>query len=115
MSLMMYNITYEWLFRKRVSDTLKVGWCTDLVNLKNLLNLGLKIQHRTFFLLFFLSLSKTFVFAQQTPTKPFATLDSNVVLIGDKVVLNIGVIHDGSTRVVNVLPDLHWTHLNLAS
>ena len=74
-------------------------------NLRKISNFP-KIQYRTFLLFFFLFLSKTLVFAQETPIKPFATLDSNVVLIGDKVVLNIGVIYDGSARVVNVLPDL---------
>lgn len=65
-----------------------------------------KIKNRTYLLFFFIFLSKILVFAQETATKPFATLDSNVVLIGDKVVLNIGVIHDASARVVQVLPDL---------
>ena len=74
-------------------------------NLRKISNFP-KIQYRTFLLFFFLFLSKILVFAQETPIKPFATLDSNVVLIGDKVVLNIGVIYDGSARVVNVLPDL---------
>ena len=99
MSLMMYYITCD---RKHVSNTFKVS---DTYPLSIFLNFP-KIQYRAFFFFFFLFLSKTLVFAQETPSKPFATLDSNVVLIGDKVVLNVGVIYDGSTRVVNVLPDL---------
>jgi hypothetical protein len=55
---------------------------------------------------FFLLGITTFALGQQTPTKAFATLDSNVALIGDKVILNIGVIHDASARVINVTPDL---------
>ena len=54
-------------------------------NLRKISNFP-KIQYRTFLLFFFLFLSKIGVFAQETPIKPFATLDSNVVLIGDKVV-----------------------------
>lgn len=55
---------------------------------------------------FVLLILQTVVFGQQTPTKAFATLDSNVALIGDKVILNIGVIHDASARITNVTPDL---------
>ncbi len=46
------------------------------------------------------------VFGQQTPTKAFATLDSNVVTLGDKVTLNVGVILDPTARVINTTPDL---------
>lgn len=46
------------------------------------------------------------VFGQQTEANTFATLDSNVVTIGDKVTLNIGVILDRASRVVNATPDL---------
>jgi hypothetical protein len=54
-----------------------------------------------FFLLF-----TTAAFSQQTPTKAFATLDSSIVTIGDKVILNIGVIHDASARVMSASPDM---------
>lgn len=58
------------------------------------------------FIFFFLLLMINVVFGQQTETKTFATLDSNVVTIGDKVTLNIGVILDRASRVVNATPDL---------
>ena len=54
----------------------------------------------------FLMLVTHVVFGQQTETNTFATLDSNVVTIGDKVTLNIGVILDRASRVVNATPDL---------
>jgi hypothetical protein len=57
--------------------------------------------------IFFLFLSlTTIVFGQQTETKAFATLDSNVVTIGDKVTLNIGVLLDPTSRVIGATPDL---------
>lgn len=46
------------------------------------------------------------IFGQQTDTKAFATLDSNVVTIGDKVTLNVGVILEPTSRVINTTPDL---------
>ena len=55
---------------------------------------------------FFFLLIKTIVSAQETPTHAFATLDSNVVTIGDKVVLHIGVEHDASARVISATPDM---------
>jgi hypothetical protein len=55
-----------------------------------------------FFFLFF----STSIFGQETPTRAFATLDSGIVMIGDKVVLHIAVEHDRSARIVGVTPDL---------
>ena len=55
---------------------------------------------------FFLMIVTHFIFGQQTDTKAFATLDSNVVTIGDKVTLNIGVILDPTSRVISATPDL---------
>lgn len=54
----------------------------------------------------FLMLVTHVVFGQQTEANTFATLDSNVVTIGDKVTLNIGVLLDPTSRVVNATPDL---------
>jgi hypothetical protein len=64
----------------------------------------LKILRGPIFLFFLLI--KTIVSAQETPTHAFATLDSNVVTIGDKVVLHIGVEHDASARVISATPDM---------
>jgi hypothetical protein len=55
----------------------------------------------TFFLLL-----NTFIFAQEVPTRAFATLDSNVVTIGDKVTLHVGVEHDLSARILTAMPDM---------
>ncbi len=57
------------------------------------------------FFLFFI-LFQTPIFGQQTPTRAFATLDSTVVTIGDKVTLHIGVEYDVSARITNTLPNL---------
>lgn len=67
-------------------------------------SLLLKILRGLIFLFFILI--KTIVSAQETPTHAFATLDSNVVTIGDKVVLHIGVEHDASARVMSATPDM---------
>ena len=67
-------------------------------------SLLLKILRGPIFLFFLLI--KTIVSAQETPTHAFATLDSNVVTIGDKVVLHIGVEHDASARVMSATPDM---------
>ena len=58
------------------------------------------------FIFFFLITFARVVFGQQTDAKAFATLDSNVVTIGDKVTLNVGVILDPTSRVINTTPDL---------
>ena len=58
-----------------------------------------------FFFLFLMTFT-SLVFGQQTDTKTFATLDSNVVTIGDKITLNVGVILEPTARVVNTTPDL---------
>jgi hypothetical protein len=60
---------------------------------------------RSPFFLFFLLIG-TLVFGQQTPSRAFATLDSTVVTIGDKVVLHIGLEYDGSARVLSATPDM---------
>jgi hypothetical protein len=57
------------------------------------------------FFLFFI-LIRTLAFGQETPSRAFATLDSTVVTIGDKVVLHIGLEYDGSARVLSATPDL---------
>lgn len=72
-------------------------------------NLAFTIHHLALkkgFIFFFLVLTINILFGQQTETKTFATLDSNVVTIGDKVTLNVGVILDRASRVVNTTPDL---------
>ena len=58
------------------------------------------------FVFLFLILSTNVLWGQQTDTKTFATLDSNVVTIGDKVTLNLGVILNPTSRVINTTPDL---------
>ncbi|MDZ7877479.1 MAG: hypothetical protein U5L45_07410 [Saprospiraceae bacterium] len=55
---------------------------------------------------FFFLLIQTSVSAQETPSRAFATLDSNVVTIGDKVVLHVGVEHDVSARIISTTPDM---------
>jgi hypothetical protein len=55
--------------------------------------------------LFFL-LIQTLVSAQEVPTRAFATLDSNVVTIGDKVTFHVGVEHDLSARIISTTPDM---------
>jgi hypothetical protein len=55
--------------------------------------------------LFFL-LMQTFVSAQETPSRAFSILDSNVVTIGDKVVFHVGVEYDLSARVISTMPDM---------
>ena len=64
---------------------------------------NLSLKKRIIFL--FLMTFTHFIFGQ-TDTKAFATLDSNVVTIGDKVTLNIGVILDPTSRVISATPDL---------
>jgi hypothetical protein len=63
-------------------------------------------QIRNQLVFFFFLLLTTAAFSQETPTKAFATLDSSIVTIGDKVTLNIGVIHDASARVISASPDM---------
>jgi hypothetical protein len=55
--------------------------------------------------LFFILIS-TLISAQETPPRAFATLDSSVVTIGDKVIFHVGVEHDASARVVSATPDM---------
>jgi hypothetical protein len=55
---------------------------------------------------FFFLIIQTLVSAQETPSRAFATLDSNVVTIGDKVVLHVGVEHDLSARIISTTPDM---------
>jgi hypothetical protein len=55
--------------------------------------------------LLLLSMATT-VWGQESQIHAFATLDSNTVTIGDKVVLHVGVEHDASARVTNVAPDM---------
>ncbi len=55
---------------------------------------------------FFFLLIKTIVSGQEPVIHAFATLDSNVVTIGDKVTLHIGVEHDASARVISATPDM---------
>ncbi len=63
-------------------------------------NLSLK---KSFIFLFLMTFTHL-IFGQDNKT--FAILDSNVVTIGDKVTLNIGVLLDPTSRVINTLPDL---------
>jgi hypothetical protein len=57
------------------------------------------------FFLFFILIS-TILSAQETPPRAFATLDSTVVTIGDKVKFNVGVEYDLSARVLSATPDM---------
>jgi hypothetical protein len=57
------------------------------------------------FILFFILIS-TILSAQETPPRAFATLDSTVVTIGDKVIFHVGVEHDASARVISATPDM---------
>ncbi len=63
-----------------------------------------KILRGPFFLFFILITAS--LPAQEPLLRAFATLDSSVVTIGDKVVLHIGVEYDGTSRVVRLAPDL---------
>jgi hypothetical protein len=72
-------------------------------------NSAFKIYNLAFnkgFIFLFFMLITNIVFGQQTETKAFATLDSNVVTIGDKVTLNVGVLLDPTSRVISATPDL---------
>jgi hypothetical protein len=64
----------------------------------------LKILRGPIFLFFLLI--KTIVSGQEPVIHAFATLDSNVVTIGDKVTLRIGIEYDASARVISVTPDM---------
>jgi hypothetical protein len=55
--------------------------------------------------LFFILINTT-LFGQDLQPRAFATLDSPVVRIGDKVTLHIGVEHDVSSRIISTSPDM---------
>ena len=64
-----------------------------------------KILRGLFFSLFFI-FKITTIHGQLSEVHPFATLDSNVMLIGDKGVLHVGINHGDKDRVLAILPEM---------
>jgi hypothetical protein len=51
-------------------------------------------------------ISTKFSFAQQSDVRAFAAMDSNVMLIGDRVTLHVGVDHNEKDEIVRITPDM---------
>lgn len=51
-------------------------------------------------------ISTHFSFAQQSELRAFAAMDSNVMLIGDRVTLHVGVDHNEKDEVLRITPDM---------
>jgi hypothetical protein len=51
-------------------------------------------------------ISTQFAFAQESSVRAFAAMDSNVMLIGDRVTLHVGVDHNEKDEIVRITPDM---------
>jgi hypothetical protein len=64
----------------------------------------MKILRGLFFTL--IILSTKFSFAQQSDVRAFAAMDTNVMLIGDRVTLHLGVDHGDKDEILRITPEM---------
>jgi hypothetical protein len=51
-------------------------------------------------------ISTKFSFAQQSDVRAFAAMDTNVMLIGDRVTLHLGVDHNEKDEILKIMPEM---------